>query len=209
MGFATVALTLEFKRRGMDDAASGTFSGLILLPWSWKFLVGPLVDNLHLRRFGARMQWIVLAQMGMLLMVTAALMNMPTFTEGGAVGFGLFTGLMLMMNVFCATQDVAIDALACQVLKRDERGFANGIMFGAYQVGQWIGGVGVITLKKVTGSFELASLIIPLLLVLIMTGVITLICEKPRNGKWLKASWRHRIPGNTALLPRWSRYAIM
>lgn len=110
-GFAGVALTLEFKRRGMDAAAIGAFSGMILLPWSWKFLMGPLVDNLHIPRFGARKQWIVMAQTGMLFTLAIALMNMPTFTGGGIAGLGLFTTLMIIMNIFAATHFTALMAM--------------------------------------------------------------------------------------------------
>jgi PAT family beta-lactamase induction signal transducer AmpG len=180
-GFAGVALTLEFKRMGMDAAAIGAFAGTILLPWSWKFLVGPLVDNLKLRRFGARKQWIVFAQVGMLAALCTALLCMPQFAAGGVVGLGLFTGLMILHNVFAATQDVAIDALACSILKKDERGLANGIMFGSAQAGQAIGGSGVLALKEWTGSFGIASLLVPLLLTCILTGVLTLIREKPEE----------------------------
>ncbi|MDF1852236.1 MAG: MFS transporter [Verrucomicrobiales bacterium] len=180
-GFAGVALTLEFKRMGMDAAAIGAFAGTILLPWSWKFLVGPLVDNLKLRRFGARKQWIVFAQVGMLAALCTALLCMPQFAAGGVVGLGLFTGLMILHNVFAATQDVAIDALACSILKKDERGLANGIMFGSAQAGQAIGGSGVLALKEWTGSFGIASLLVPLLLTCILIGVLTLIREKPEE----------------------------
>lgn len=124
-GFSGVAMTLEFKRQGMDAAAIGVFAGTILLPWSWKFLMGPLVDNLHLSRFGARKQWIVAAQIGMLLTLCMALLRMPQFGPDGVIGLGIFTGLLILHNVFAATQDVAIDALACSVLKKDERGMAS------------------------------------------------------------------------------------
>lgn len=177
-GFAGVALTLEFKRMGMDAAAIGAFAGTILLPWSWKFLVGPLVDNLRLRRFGARKQWIVFAQIGMLLSLCAALLCMPQFIAGGIVGLGLFTGLMILHNVFAATQDVAIDALACSILRKDERGLANGVMFGSAQAGQAIGGSGVLALKEASGSFGLATLLVPLLLTCILIGVLTLVRER-------------------------------
>lgn len=85
-GFAAVALALEFKRRGMDAAALGTFAATIMLPWTWKFVMGPLVDNLHIRRFGARKQWIVFAQVGMLLCLALALLRMPDFTSGRLAG---------------------------------------------------------------------------------------------------------------------------
>lgn len=177
-GFAGVALILEFKRRGMDAAAIGIFAGIILLPWSWKFLVGPLVDNLHFRRFGARKQWIVAAQIGMLVTLCLALLKMPHFGDDGVIGLKLFTGLLILHNVFAASQDVAIDALACSILKKDERGLANGIMFGAAQAGSAIGGSGVIALKGVLGGFGPASLLVPMLLFGILICVITLICEK-------------------------------
>jgi PAT family beta-lactamase induction signal transducer AmpG len=177
-GFSGVAMTLEFKRQGMDAAAIGVFAGTILLPWSWKFLIGPLVDNLHFRRFGARKQWIVATQIGMLLTLCLALLKMPQFGDDGAIGLGVFTGLLVLHNVFAASQDVAIDALACSVLKKDERGLANGIMFGAAQAGQAIGGSGVIALKGLLGGFGPASLVVPVLLCGILISVITLICEK-------------------------------
>ncbi len=198
-GFAGVALALEFKRRGMDAAALGTFAATILLPWSWKFVMGPLVDNLHLRRFGARKQWIVFAQTGMLACLALALLRMPEFTEAGVVGLGVFTALMLLHNVFAATQDVAIDALACSVLKKDERGLANGIMFGAAQAGQAIGGAGVLKLKEATGSFGTASLLVPFLLLAILTCVITLICEKSAAREMAEGEIPAPDPGDTGL----------
>jgi PAT family beta-lactamase induction signal transducer AmpG len=177
-GFAAVALALEFRRQGMDGAAIGAFAGIILIPWSFKFLAGPLVDNLHLRRFGRRKQWIVLAQTGMLLTLGVALLHMPEVGAGGLSGLGLFTFLMLLHNVFAATQDVAIDALACSVLPRDERGVANGVMFGAAQAGQAIGGAGVIALKDWLGGFGPASLLVPGLLILILTVVAVFLSER-------------------------------
>jgi len=39
-------------------------------------------------------------------------------------------------NAFAATQDVAIDALAVDVLRQDERGLANGFMFAGASIGR-------------------------------------------------------------------------
>jgi PAT family beta-lactamase induction signal transducer AmpG len=40
-------------------------------------------------------------------------------------------------------QDVAIDGLACNTLRDDERGLANGLMFAGASFGAAIGGAGV------------------------------------------------------------------
>ena len=57
----------------------------------------------------------------------------------------------MIHNFFCATQDVAIDALAVGVLRGDERGLGNGFMFGGQYVGQAIGGSGVLFLAPHIG----------------------------------------------------------
>lgn len=48
--------------------------------------------------------------------------------EGIPYGFTSI-GMVVLNNVFCATQDVAIDSLAVSALQADERGRANGAMF--------------------------------------------------------------------------------
>jgi MFS transporter, PAT family, beta-lactamase induction signal transducer AmpG len=48
-------------------------------------------------------------------------------------------------------QDVAIDALAVNTLQDDERGLANGLMFGGAALGQAVGGSGVLFLSAYTG----------------------------------------------------------
>ncbi|MFC4993328.1 MFS transporter [Rubritalea tangerina] len=181
-GFTGVALALEFKRMGMEAAALGTFAATIMLPWSWKFLMGPFVDNLHFRRFGARKQWIVGSQIGMLLSLLLAMAYFPKMEGGTIVGLGLFTVLLIVHNVFAATQDVAIDGLACTTLEEHERGLANGLMFAGAQLGAAIGGSGVLFLKESLG-FSMASMMVPVLLLGVLLMVVFWICEKKLNAE--------------------------
>lgn len=188
-----MAIATEIQRRGMETAAYGAFVSMLALPWIWKFLMGPLVDNIQLKRFGARKQWIVMAQSVMLLALITALMFLPdqivmphtgekglwATVEGLYLsGIALFAGLLFLHNFFAATQDVAIDALACQELKPEERGLANGVMFSSTHAGYLIGGSGVLWLKGFAGSFEAASLAVLFLMASILAGVILFIREK-------------------------------
>jgi PAT family beta-lactamase induction signal transducer AmpG len=180
-GFTGTAVALEFKRMGMTGAAIGTFAATIMLPWTWKWVMGPLVDNLHLRQFGRRKQWIVAAQIGMLLTLVTAIQCFPqasTAADGTRTfaGLALFSAILLAHNIFAASQDVAIDALACTTLSEDERGMANGLMFAGAQVGAAIGGSGVLYLKGWLG-FSTASLLAPLLLAGVLSMVILLLFE--------------------------------
>ena len=181
-GFAATAVALEFKRMGMTGEAIGSFLAIIMLPWTWKWVMGPLVDNLHLRRFGRRKQWIVCSQAGMIITLLVAMGWFPQAVRdtGGAAqitGLGLFTALLLVHNFFAATQDVAIDALACGALHESERGLANGLMFAGAQAGAAVGGSGVLYLKGVLG-FGAASMVVPLLMGGILVLVVVLLFEK-------------------------------
>ncbi len=171
-GFVSAAVVLEFKRMGMNAEALGTFAATAMAPWAWKWLVGPFVDNLHWPRFGRRTQWIVLAQVGMIASLLAALSVFPA----DIAGLGLFTTLLVVHNLFGATQDVAIDALAVGALPDDERGRANGVMFAAAQLGMAAGGSGVIALKGELG-FGVAALLVPTCLVVILSTMLRAVRE--------------------------------
>lgn len=163
-GFLTMAIATEIQRRGLEGSGVyAVFIGLLALPWAWKFVMGPFVDNIHFNRFGARKQWIVTAQCIMITAFILAMFNMPLDIEVvqsekdgllGTIdslwlsGIALFGGLLLLHNSFAATQDVAIDALACQTLKEDERGLANAIMSSSSYAGYLVGGYGVLLLKE-------------------------------------------------------------
>jgi PAT family beta-lactamase induction signal transducer AmpG len=108
------------------------------------------VDLVRIQRFGPRRFWIVTAQTLMTLMLLTVMWIQP------AANLKLLTMLIMIHNVFAAMQDIAIDALAVQVLPEHERGTASGFMFGASYLGQAVGGSGAIF---VAGKFGFAAAI--------------------------------------------------
>jgi PAT family beta-lactamase induction signal transducer AmpG len=140
LGFTATAVATQMRRQGVGPEAIGAFVASLYLPWAWKWAFGPIVDVLSSDRWGRRRMWILLAQtlmVGMLLLATP--IDFASQLE-------LFTWVILLHNVFGAIQDVAIDALAVNVLREEERGLANGLMFGGAYLGQAIGGSGVLFL---------------------------------------------------------------
>src|SRR5215471_11969424 len=145
LGFTATAVATQMRRQGLGPAAIGAFVGSLYTPWAFKWLVGPIVDTLTVDRMGRRRFWILLTQ----------LMMMATLLVAMRVDFAhqlqLFTMVILVHNAFGATQDVAIDALAVNVLTENERGMANGFMFSGAYIGQAIGGSGVLFLTPMLG----------------------------------------------------------
>ena len=141
LGFTATTMVVQMKRAGVGEAEIGIFISSLYLPWAWKWVMGPFVDLLYSNRLGARRGWILGTQ---LMMVVTLLICMPI--ELASENLQLITLVIMIHNAFCATQDVAIDALACNVLHERERGLANGLMFAGQTLGIPLGGACVLYL---------------------------------------------------------------
>jgi MFS family permease len=145
LGFAATAVATQMRRQGVGVGEIGAFVGAFFLPWALKWAYGPFVDVLSSERLGRRRAWIVGAQGMMVLTLLAA-----APADLGA-DVKLLTAVVLVHNVFAATQDVAIDALAVTTLREDERGVANGLMFAGQNLGQAVGGAGTLLVAPYVG----------------------------------------------------------
>ncbi len=172
-GFSAIALTTHLRMSGVGMAEIGMFLASLYAPWGFKWAWAPLVDMIKFKRFGTSRTWIGGAQV--LMMATLGILvffdlqgNLP-----------LLVGLIVIHNIFAATQDVAIDALAVRVLPKDERGIANGFMFGASYLGQTIGGSGALMIAGWLG-FKAAFPFVLIALFLIFLFV-TLRIREPQS----------------------------
>ena len=194
LGFTATALSTQMRRQGLGPKEVSAFIGTLYLPWAFKWIVAPFVDMFSSKRFGHRRLWIFLMQIGM----TATLLTcMPIkFTQEIAlftflpqqfhIVLNLFTLLIFVHNMFGATSDVAIDALACNTLNEDERGLANGLMFGGSYIGQAIGGPGALL---IIDNVNLPSAFIMVIcFILAVTFFVVLPIKEPKAV--IEAVWR-------------------
>ena len=172
LGFTATAVATQMRRQGVGPAEIGAFVGSLYLPWAFKWIAGPIVDTLTVRRFGPRRFWILMMQLGM---ITSLIVAMPV---NFATQIQLFTVLVFVHNMFGATQDVAIDALAVNVLPEEERGTANGFMFGGAYLGQAVGGSGVLFLTPLIG-FPSTFLVVGACIAMVTLFVVLPMREPP------------------------------
>jgi len=109
-----------------------------VLPFAFKWTVGPMVDALSSKRFGRRRPWIVGAQL-MMAVTLASLLLLGDFMAHLETLFVL----MFVHTIFNALQNVAVDGLAIDLLDKDERGRASGIMYGSKFIGGVAGSAGI------------------------------------------------------------------
>lgn len=128
-GFQSTALPLYLGELDLSYTQIG-FARALSAPWMFKFLWAPLVD-----RFGSRRRWIIGAQL--LLSATCVFVSFfPLRHETLAP----VLACILAMNFFAATQDIAVDGFAVDLLSARELGAGNAAQVVGYKVGVLTGG---------------------------------------------------------------------
>lgn len=138
VGFMTHALPVILRAQGVCLAQIGGF-GLLMLPWSIKILWAPWVDRLGSLRIGHYRSWIIPMQVcsicGLVVLAYFPIeaLNQPQFLL-------MFFVLMLWINFSGATQDIATDALAVNLLKTDQQHWGNTFQVIGSRLGFIVGG---------------------------------------------------------------------
>ena len=156
MGFSSglpLLLTLStlsywLAKVGVDKTTIGLFA-LVGIPYSFKFVWAPLIDQYHLpvlaKLFGHRRSWALVTQAGLI----AAILFMggtdpavdPWWTALGA----------LLVAFFSASQDIVIDAYRIEILEEEEQGAGAAMTQAGYRIGIIVAGAGVIALSDFIG----------------------------------------------------------
>lgn len=143
-GFITGTLATYLTIQGCSIKEVGEMTAMALLPWTYKFIWGPIIDRFDFPRLrlGRRRPWIIFAQ-SMMFITLLALLFIPNLSANWKVlGWVVF-----VHNMFASLQDVSTDAMSVDLLPENERGKANGFMRASAYVGSMIGGavMGLIT----------------------------------------------------------------
>lgn len=138
-GLQSGLLPVLLRARGLSLTRVG-LAKVLYLPWLFKLVWAPLVDTR-----GSLKAWLVLstAALGLVCGLLAAL---PP-AEAGPAGLPVtVAGLLLLLNLGAAVQDVAVDTLAVQLLEPAELGPGNTVQVVAYKLGAVLAGGGLLAL---------------------------------------------------------------
>jgi MFS family permease len=127
-GFQAKTLPVFLRSEGISTSQIG-WLGVLALPWLLKPLWAPFVD-----RYGTRRQWIVPLQAAL-----AGLCFLVSTLDPGADLHWLLV-VVFLMNLFAATQDIAVDGLAVELLGDEELGPGNSAQVVGYKLGMLTSG---------------------------------------------------------------------
>jgi len=117
----------------MNGKSAGEIAGFAIacgLPWSFKFIVAPLIDRYTYLPMGRKRPWVILGQVGLIVScinmayVPDPLNNLNQFMISGFI-----------VSFFGAFQDVATDGMAVDIIPSDQQARANGLMWGSKIIG--------------------------------------------------------------------------
>lgn len=160
-GLVLIAIPDWMRSIGVDIRVVGLFT-LTQAPWTFKVFWAPLLERYRLLWLGRWRGWTALMQVA-LLATTLGLVGVGHHPEA----LWVVGALTLAMACASATQDLAIDAYAVEVLQPAEQGVAVGARTAVYRAAMYVPGGLSITLA---GHFSwplvnacLALLYLPLL----------------------------------------------
>jgi len=134
-GFFITVLPLFLREADWSRTAIG-YAGLLGSPWVLKPLWAPLVDRFHLSGLGKRKSWILpcMAALPLAALLLAGMEPRP----GEPVLFLLLTVFVIIF--LTATQDIAVDGFAVDILHRQERGPGNAAQVVGFKLGMLLTG---------------------------------------------------------------------
>ncbi len=172
LGLVWIALPDWMGTAGIDIRLIGLFT-LAHAPWSFNVVWAPLMDRFVPPFLGRRRGWAAIAQVALLLgtLLLAGVGDHPDTPW-------LALALALAIAMAAASQDIAVDAYAVDVLKKEEQGAAVGARIGLYRLAMFVAGGTAIS---VAGRYSwplvcvgLAALYLPML-------AITILAPEPKN----------------------------
>jgi len=146
-GLLHIALPAWLAVEGVAATEIAAFLAVIMLPWAFKLLVGPLMDHYEFLPMGKRRPWVLAMQLGMVI----SLLGLGLI-EDPASQISLLMAVGFVINAFTAAQDVAVDGMSIDLVPLEEEGRLNAFMSFGKAIG-WAATSAVIgTLLVVYGT---------------------------------------------------------
>jgi len=172
LGMVWIAIPDWLRSAGVDIRLVGLVT-LTQAPWSFKVLWSPLMDRYAPPWLGRRRGWAAVAQI-VLFALTMILSGVGDRPETPWV----VLAMALAIAVASASQDIAVDAYAVDVLRREEQGVAVGARTALYRAAMYAAGGLSITLA---GRYSWPLVIAGLALLYLPMLLITWLAPEPED----------------------------
>jgi len=156
----------------VDLKTIGLFA-LIQFPYTWKFLWSPLLDRYALPLLGRRRGWMLLTQIGLLLVIAM----MGAFSPQNDLH--TIAWIATLLAFLGATQDIVLDAYRRELLSDSEMGLGNAVHVNAYRIAGLVPG----SLSLILADFLPWNMVFIATALFMLPGVaMTLAVQEPHRA---------------------------
>jgi PAT family beta-lactamase induction signal transducer AmpG len=187
-GLLGIAVPAWLAAQGADAGAIGSYLAIIYLPWAFKLVSGPLMDRYQFPAMGRRRPWILAAQLGLTISLLALIIIDDPINQ-----LGLLVACGVFVNIFAATQDVAVDSIAIELVPASEQGRLNAFMSFGKAIG-WAASAAVSGILLTTWGLGIAAVVAACCSGLIFFGCLLV---REREGEKL-LPWSDGVSGYVA-----------
>jgi len=167
-------LVVMLTDHGINVKTIGLFA-LVGLPYAYKYLWSPLVDNIRIpilgKILGRRKSWLIVTQILLALVIAAiGVVNPNKHIE-------LVALLCFSMAFLSATQDIVIDALRIEMIEAEEQGAGATAVIVGYRIAMLISSAGALYLSHFFG-WTVTYIVMALLFIPGM--IVGQLCREPK-----------------------------
>lgn len=175
LGLVWIAIPTWLAQEGVDIKVIGLFT-LAQAPWTFKFVWSPLMDRyaLPVPRLRGKLGWALATQVA-LLGLTLWLARLAVHPDSVWV----IASVALAIAFASASQDIAVDAYAVEVLRPEEQGVAVGARTALYRAAMFTAGGLAITLA---GTWSWPGVFVALAITYVPMLVATASAPTPDPG---------------------------
>lgn len=167
-GITIFAIPAWMAMQGKNALDIAAYSAVIIIPFSLKILLAPIMERYVYLPMGRRRPWMLFGQLGIVCCLVAMAMIPDPLNQ-----IPLLTTVALCLHVCIMFQDIATDSLVIDIVPIEQQGRANSLMWGSKTIGTsvalfagsaMINQFGLSTAAMVMASLIFLVMFLPLLL---------------------------------------------
>ncbi|MCB0648946.1 MAG: MFS transporter [Saprospiraceae bacterium] len=176
-GITRFAIPAWMAINGKSTTEIAGYGAVILIPFSLKILLAPMMERYTFLPMGRRRPWMLFGQFGIwasliaLSLVPQPLDNIP-----------LITVIVLILHIFIMFQDIATDSLVIDIVPLNEQGKANSFMWGSKTVGM---SVSLAAVSTMIGLFSFSAAILTMSVSIFLVMFVPLLLRERKGEKLL------------------------
>ena len=174
-GMLYIGIPAWMAMQGKSPTEIGGFAVATSLPWTFKFVIAPLMDRYTYLPMGRKRPWVLLGHLGLILSIIIF-----AFVPDPLNNLNMFMTAAFFVSSFGALQDAAGDAMAVDLIPADQQARANGYMQGSRMVGS---SLALVTCSWILSKYSFQASMLTLGFLVTLITLVPLLLREQKGEK--------------------------